>query len=163
MNNYEAIGRSKFLANLIKENDYKVIAEIGVAKGNNARGILRDVRVDKFYLVDKNIYPETADLKKYPEVIQIKGFSVEVAKTFDIKLDLVFIDGDHNYKSVAPDIDAWLPKVRKGGIIAGHDYDMPDVKRAVKERFKEYDVQLESLGKAAWHPKYFTRVWWRYV
>ena len=35
--------------------------------------------------------------------------------------DFVFIDGDHRYESVRRDIQAWLPKVRPGGIMGGHD------------------------------------------
>jgi autotransporter strand-loop-strand O-heptosyltransferase len=40
----------------------------------------------------------------------------------DNSLDFVFIDGDHTYEGVIADIKAWYPKVRDGGIIAGHDY-----------------------------------------
>jgi len=36
--------------------------------------------------------------------------------------DFVFIDADHTYESVKKDILAWYPKVKKGGIIAGHNY-----------------------------------------
>jgi hypothetical protein len=56
----------------------------------------------------------------------------------DASLDFVFIDADHSYESVKADIDAWLPKVRHGGILAGHDYGAPlwpGVKQAVDERF----------------------------
>jgi len=57
-------------------------------------------------------------------------------------LDAVFIDGDHAYPSVIADIDAWLPKVRPGGILAGHDYtpEIPDVVRAVHDRFDRFEV-----------------------
>eukprot|EP00913_Durusdinium_trenchii_P031684 g29670.t1 len=34
-------------------------------------------------------------------------------------LDLVFLDGDHRYESVTNDIQAWWPKLRSGGILAG--------------------------------------------
>ncbi len=54
--------------------------------------------------------------------------------------DLVFIDGNHDYEFVKEDIELWLPKIRNGGILAGHDYhivgdDFPGVKRAVDESF----------------------------
>lgn len=53
-----------------------------------------------------------------------QGISWEYAKEFeDGSIDFVFIDADHSYKSVKKDILAWLPKVKKGGIIAGHDYE----------------------------------------
>ena len=37
-------------------------------------------------------------------------------------LDFVYIDGNHHFKYVAEDICGWSKKVRKGGIISGHDY-----------------------------------------
>jgi hypothetical protein len=53
----------------------------------------------------------------------IKGYSTEVAKTIpNESLDFVFIDANHSYEYVVADIAAWLPKLRKGGIIYGHDY-----------------------------------------
>ncbi len=36
-------------------------------------------------------------------------------------LDMVFIDGDHRYKAVKKDILSWLPKLKDGGILCGHD------------------------------------------
>lgn len=49
-------------------------------------------------------------------------------------LDFVFIDGDHSYRGVRQDILNFRPKVKPGGILAGHDYrDSADVKRAVDE------------------------------
>ena len=50
--------------------------------------------------------------------------------------DLVFIDGDHRYEPCKQDIKRYRPLVRKGGILAGHDYNhrtWPGVARAVDE------------------------------
>jgi hypothetical protein len=44
----------------------------------------------------------------------------------DHSLDAVFVDGSHLYDDVKRDIEAWMPKVRKGGILFGHDLnDLP--------------------------------------
>lgn len=61
--------------------------------------------------------------------------SVEAAgKVADESLDFVFIDGDHSYDGCKRDIEAWLPKVKPGGWLMGHDYTIrPGVKRAVDE------------------------------
>jgi len=57
--------------------------------------------------------------------------TVEAAKLFENgSLDFVFVDAGHDYESVAEDIHYWLPKVKSGGMIAGHDY--PDFKGVVK-------------------------------
>lgn len=57
----------------------------------------------------------------------------------DESLDAVFIDADHSYEAVKLDIQNWMPKVRKGGILAGHDYNSAwmGVVRAVDEIFPE--------------------------
>jgi hypothetical protein len=61
--------------------------------------------------------------------------SIEAAKQYkDKSIDVVFIDACHEYKCVIEDIDAWLPKVKNGGILAGHDIHHPDVLNAVKEK-----------------------------
>ncbi len=64
----------------------------------------------------------------------IRGDSSESASGFeDRSLDFVYIDAAHDYTSVVKDIKAWLPKVKVGGTIAGHDYGSPNsgVKDAV--------------------------------
>ncbi len=49
-------------------------------------------------------------------------------------VDLVYLDGSHDYASVCADIDAWLPRLRPGGRCAGHDAWQPDVRRALDDR-----------------------------
>ena len=50
--------------------------------------------------------------------------SVEASRLFpDESLDLIFIDGNHGYSHAKDDMLAWLPKVRSGGILCGHDCD----------------------------------------
>lgn len=74
-------------------------------------------KLDRFYL-------ETQErLKPYKGVTLIRKFSTEAARDFaNESLDFVYIDGNHNFENVTADLAAWSPKVRPGGIIAGHDY-----------------------------------------
>ena len=37
-------------------------------------------------------------------------------------LDFIYIDARHDYKAVWDDLEAWFPKLRKGGLFSGHDY-----------------------------------------
>jgi hypothetical protein len=69
---------------------------------------------------------------------RLRSDSAAAAKLFfDKSLFAVFIDGDHSYDGAKRDILAWLPKVRSGGIIGGHDIGgtYPGVLRAVNEIF----------------------------
>ena len=62
--------------------------------------------------------------------------SLEAAQTYeDGSLDLIWIDASHEYEDVKDDIQAWLPKVKKGGFIGGDDYapNWPGVVQAVTE------------------------------
>ena len=56
------------------------------------------------------------------------------------ELDMVFIDAAHDYDSVLADLKAWGPKVKEGGIIAGHDIDAEGVQLALAEMDWEYHV-----------------------
>jgi predicted O-methyltransferase YrrM len=61
--------------------------------------------------------------------------SAEAAQGFDdASLDFVFIDARHTYDAAAEDLAAWWPKVKPGGLIAGHDYtNSPGVRAAVDQ------------------------------
>ncbi len=51
---------------------------------------------------------------------------MKAAATFPREhFDFVYIDADHSYEAVKADIEAWWPKVRMGGVLAGHDYTKP--------------------------------------
>ncbi len=73
----------------------------------------------------------------------IKGHSQEVVEKYiDESIDFCFIDGSHEYEDVKKDILAYLPKVKKGGILAGHDYDKiwDGVIRAVDETLGKVEI-----------------------
>lgn len=62
-------------------------------------------------------------LSPYPNYKFIREYSIDAANRFDDEsLDFVYIDANHQPEFVVSDIDCWSKKVRKGGIVAGHDY-----------------------------------------
>lgn len=51
----------------------------------------------------------------------------------DNSLDICFLDACHQYEDVRNDILNYLPKVKSGGLLTGHDFDQPPVYQAVTE------------------------------
>jgi len=69
--------------------------------------------------------------------ILIRDFSDNAVTKTPPVVDFVFVDGDHRYEQVRKDIDNYMPKIREGGIIAGHDFLLQTgVVRAVYETFQ---------------------------
>lgn len=135
-------------------------AEIGVYKGDNAEFILKILEPTMLYLVDpwnnfldtdsneiigETQYLETQQrLKGYGNKRLIKRTSQEASKIIQDELDFVYIDADHHYDSVVNDLKLWYPKVKKGGVLAGHDYhrSMEGVVMAVNEFCVDNKLQL---------------------
>ena len=87
----------------------------------------------------------------------------------DNMLDFCYIDADHCYEAVKQDIDLWLPKVKSGGIICGHDYVQDEkifnktdgsligifgVQRAVKEFAARDNWDVHVTKSESW-PSWF--------
>ena len=84
----------------------------------------------------------------YPHWVLITGESVEVAARDFPPLDFVFLDASHDPDSVAADIRAWLPKVKPGGIIGGHDAYVRGVSQAYTAILGEITVTEYCWWKA---------------
>ena len=91
--------------------------------------------------------------KNYHNIHKIKMNSVEASSSFGPEsVDLVYIDAAHDYENTVTDINTWLPKVRKGGILAGHDYRYDpqiQVYEAVNEIFGQ-DYKIETYPDSSW-------------
>lgn len=75
----------------------------------------------------------------------VRGDSAAAAAGYaDGSLDFVFIDGSHDYASVRRDVLAWLPKVRPGGTLAGHDWGRYEVAPAVRGVLPEAAVGVRG-------------------
>ena len=91
-------------------------------------------------------------LSSYPQVELIYDTSTNfVSNLEDESLDFLFIDGDHSYEATFADISNYWPKVKKGGLFAGHDINLGTVDQAVKQFFKDIpDVQIRVVENNAW-------------
>jgi len=96
----------------------------------------RNVNVSKMF---DEFSENTKHLKEHFNVIV--GKSDESSKFFeDNSVDVIFIDAGHSYDSVIQDIKSWLPKIKDGGIMSGHDYNSwSGVNKAVNEIFDKVD------------------------
>ena len=137
---YISAGRYKCLPNLFNELGFKTGAEVGVHRAQWSAKILRRVPGLKLFLIDLweaypgykdfekttivQSYKDAQDNTKGRDVIFMKEWSHIAADQFeDESLDFVYLDANHAYEFVVRDLAKWAPKVRKGGIVCGHDYD----------------------------------------
>ncbi len=83
-----------------------------------------------------------AELGFTPRAEPVVSDSVAAAQKLEAKrgaIDFVFIDGDHSYEACKADIAAWSPFLKRGGVIAFHDFGSraDGVTRAIFEMTKE--------------------------
>ena len=135
-----------------------VLVEIGTVGGATSVHIARYCpQISKIYAVDIVKPDDDADHTRGHDRIEfVHAASVDAAKRFaDKSVDFVFIDADHSAKAVYEDLQAWVPKVRPGGVLAGHDYGSHrhyGVKPAVDFFFAQRSPK--PVGTDA------DRVWW---
>jgi len=127
------------LPNFFVEMGYKVGAEVGVYMGEFTKLfceaglymyavdpwlIYKDYHAHRGQKRFDSIYGTAKKrLAPYSNCEIVRKMSVDAAEDFeDESLDFVYIDGHHGLKFVVEDIYAWSKKVRKGGVISGHDY-----------------------------------------
>ena len=115
----------------------KVVAELGVNRGDFSDEVLNITSPNVFHLIDvwgsdryhEGLFNEVKE--KYRERIKSKNvrihrkLSTEAASDFeDGYFDMIYIDTDHSYNTTRDELIAYLPKMKSDGIIAGHDYSM---------------------------------------
>ena len=125
-----------------------VIVEIGSRQGASMAifGLTSDESV-RVYCIDIEIVRELPiNIKKYGlsgKVAILPGDSADVSKRWKLPIDFLFIDGGHSYENEMSDSEKWAPFVKKGGIVAWHDYDYPlydgpNVKPVVQDFMKKH-------------------------
>jgi len=77
----------------------------------------------------------------------LRGESLEVARLIPPgSMDFVYVDGNHSYPAVLADLQAWYSLLVPGGLMAGDDWKMPDVQKAVKEFCSDRGLELKMAG-----------------
>lgn len=153
-------------------------AEIGVLNGNTAgrllkaRPLLIHIMVDPWCVPGKNTsYWKSADKnarkaqreheKAYKRTLLVTRFAGKRAQIMRMtseqaapqikkkSLDFVFIDGDHSYEGTKKDILLWVPNIKDGGWIGGHDYkhekrkDLHGIDKAIEEFFDKDQIEID--------------------
>jgi len=148
--------------------------EVGVCHGFTTRYFFQSVgSIHKLYAVDN--YPTFVDwngtrltegrqkitkdlcferLKPFADKIEfVYESSADFApKLEDSSLDFIFIDGDHSYDAVLRDCYSYWPKVKEGGLFAGHDINLASVQQALQVFFGSFDKKftLTVVENNAW-------------
>lgn len=149
--------------------DYKlngIGVEIGVGRGDFSKYLLQSTKLKKLYSVDpwnlsKSRYRQKWTQEKLDELREIAtrelsvyksrsqiivDTSLDTSKLFRNKsIDFVYIDALHDYESVLADIQFWWPKVKAGGLLAGHDY----IKRTGEQDKKAEFGVIEAVNETA--------------
>jgi hypothetical protein len=165
----------RVLNRLVQSNGWRHGAEIGVLRGKTLFALLDANPSLAMFAIDqwKQLPPRpnenaetyndydmnglcasvTQKAKTYHGRCQIlKGDSEEMAAMVENgTLDFVFIDGDHTEAGVARDIRAWAPKVKEGGMVLGHDWPWPTVRRVIDRLcpgWVDYGESVWGIAKA---------------
>ena len=143
--NHTVIIKRNELGSFLERNGFKTGAELGVQKALFSRTILTDWKsCEKYILVDS--WQHTvgyADSANIPQDQQDKVFNMAkaelepwksktiflrnyttdaIAYVANASLDFIYVDARHDYCGVLQDLEAWWPKLKQNGIMAGHDF-----------------------------------------
>lgn len=152
-----------------------IAVEIGVAGAHFSKQVLETWKsLGKIYLVDAwrhfedgymdscNLPQEVQDerynrvvldLATNPKVVIARYESPAAANLFPTELfDFIYLDANHSETAVAHDLEAWWPKLKPGGIFAGHDYLAGNgagygVKKAVDAFASKWDLKVHSTAQ----------------
>lgn len=175
--------RQEFGSFLNRRKLLGVGAEIGVQNGYFARQVLDQWEGKLLYLIDVwQQLPDYEDVANVPPGEQVhrllsairrvsphwrrvrflQELSENAARMIpDGSLDWVYIDANHEFTSVVKDLTTWAPKVREGGVVAGHDYldgvllidgvkTVFDVRRAVHRFFEGREIHTTEEAYPTW-------------
>ena len=151
---YDAIAR------VAAEQNWKLVVELGVWKGasltylarrlpegcvahavdlweKTADAAIKDICPDDIATVYEQYQQNVAMTGTRDRIIDVRSDTAQAAEMYaDRSVDFVFVDASHDRESVVRDIEAWLPKMKLGGLMAGHDIDERGVYGAVHDVYR---------------------------
>jgi hypothetical protein len=148
---------------------HAIAVEVGVQGGGYAAFMLRKTNPQKLFLIDcwehqdpqvyddpeanvsnelqERLYRETKQrFANDPRVVIMREYSKNAAAKFeDESIDWLYLDANHGYEAAREDLDLWWPKIKKGGMLSGHDYAVRPsfgVVQAVNEFLIKHNLSL---------------------
>ena len=162
-------------------------AEIGVLRGEHADFLLSTLNIKKLYLIDP-FNSDDPDYHGYNKPLltdskdiatnNLRGYSDKIEWLFmkssdafqhlknDVRLDFIYLDGNHSYDYIYSDIESFISIIKSNGYIGGHDYLMSDpanpvqvieVKKAVDTYVRDNGCNLTVRG-ADWPDWWFPKL-----
>jgi len=144
------------------DKTFEKAVEVGVRSGWFSKYILDHTNMEVVAIDPWEDNAELSNAKDFFKECQVRlepygerckmlaEYSPSCAENFeDDSLDFVYIDALHNYTAVKADMEAWYPKLKVGGVLAGHDYslqDWPGIFTAVEEFSEEIDILALITG-----------------
>lgn len=150
--------------------------EIGVFRGDFSLSLLENWKGEMLHMVDpwaakgkpRGMHGTNKDYRIASDKVSLYSGRTtiyrrksEEAVTFflDGQLDGVYVDGDHRFTAVEKDLNLWWPKIKSGGVFAGHDYrsncGVPDaLNKFVKRHGLKYETAPEEdtdKSNAIWY------------
>lgn len=158
--------RFEWISRQIKKRGIKNLCQVGTGKGMTSRYLLD--HHSKLTLHEVSYYPDDGSgqdsfrkhrvkwnqrISPYMNRVVVYPMKSEEASEIikDNYFDCVFIDANHSYEMVLLDIKNWYPKVKKGGLLCGHDFcyeRFPGVIKAVEGYFGEdfsFDIKSDYM------------------
>lgn len=163
------------LPEFFKELGFKVGVEVGVSWGGNivdyAKAGLQIYGVDPWISYEDDVYKKIISIEgkhgrtiddvynyavertsPYSNCTLIRKTSIEAVNDFPKRsLDFVYIDGNHKFGYIAMDLMKWADKVRRGGVIAGHDYYSTQGDRNLRHVGNIVDAFAKSYDFTNWY------------
>ena len=132
-----------------------VIVEIGSWKGKSTTCLGLGSRAGSnvpIYAVDPHADYRFGEFKANIEragiadlVTPIPSLSQAAAPDFHEPVELLFVDGSHEYDDVKADFDQWVPKLVDGGVLAVHDTTLWEGPKRVVEEHVYRSTQFKDV------------------